>query len=168
MTNEEAHINDGLIGAFQDPIPRYMLQGYSATNRITFTLNDFYRETVLDMKAFAIMQSNTVTFKSDHYSGYLGLAPYSSDNSIQEENIFYHLKHEGIIDHAIVSLYLKKEGHSFIKFGSYDKEALYNHSDFTVLKTIGKDSWAIRAVDPEVNGMDVQTQKKDIDFLIDP
>jgi len=91
MISENARLNDGDDGSFVDPIPNYVLQGYSATNRIEFYNRDFGRKKQLEMKSFAIMQSNNFDFKSPYYSGYLGLGPYSSDTNIRGENIIYHL-----------------------------------------------------------------------------
>jgi hypothetical protein len=89
-----------------DPIPYYYLQGYSAGNLLNFRMEDFAREKNISMQSFAIMQSNNVTFESPFYSGFLGFGPYSSDTQIMDENILYHLKNTGQIDHSIISLYL--------------------------------------------------------------
>lgn len=80
MIEETAHLNDGADGSFIDPVPEYILQGLSATNRITFYNRDYGRQMEVDMKSFAIMQSNNYEFESEYYSGYLGLGPYSSDS----------------------------------------------------------------------------------------
>lgn len=80
MIDENARLNDGQDGSFVDPIPNYILQGYSATNRVQFYNRDFGRFKSLDMRSFAIMQSNNFDFRSPYYSGYLGLGPYSSDS----------------------------------------------------------------------------------------
>lgn len=66
------------------------------------------------------------------------------------------------MDHAIVSLFMRSVGHSSIKFGSFDKAALHDYHDFTVVKTINKDSWAIAAVDPMLNQQSIEADKRDI------
>ena len=43
MIDENARLNDGQDGSFVDPIPNYILQGYSATNRVQFYNRDFGR-----------------------------------------------------------------------------------------------------------------------------
>lgn len=121
---------------------------------------------MVTMKSFAIMQSNKLTFTSKYYSGYLGFGPYSSTlKEENSENILWHLKNEGIIDHSIISLYLRKDGTSIIKFGGYDKSALQDYTDFDIFKTISKESWTIKATEPYVNGKSFQKQEgKDIEF----
>ena len=60
---EYAYINDGnLKGGLTDPFPTYELQGYSALNNLTFTLPDFDRNMEVNMRSFAIMQSNNHAF----------------------------------------------------------------------------------------------------------
>ena len=98
------------------------------------------------------MQSNNETFTSTKFQGFLGFGPYSSNSIINDESILYSLKASKYIDHAVVSLYLQKDTPSSIKFGSYDKAALFNHSDFDVFKTINREDWRIKATDPYVNG----------------
>lgn len=41
-------------------------------------------------------------------------------------------------DSTVVSIYLKKDGISLIKFGSYDTAALKNPDDFTILRTVNE------------------------------
>lgn len=106
MISERAHLNDGTDGSFINPIPEYTLQGFSVTNRIEFFNMDYGRKKQVDMKSFAIMQSNNYEFESEYYSGYLGLGPYSSDSEIRDESILYHLFVNNIIEHPIFSLYL--------------------------------------------------------------
>lgn len=55
---EHARLNDGKENEFTDPIPNYVLQGYSATNMVQFTNPAYGREKNVEMKTFAIMQSN--------------------------------------------------------------------------------------------------------------
>ena len=52
---ETAHLNDGTHEALDDPVPKYILEGYSAVNRLTFTVDDFNRQTAISMRTFAIM-----------------------------------------------------------------------------------------------------------------
>ena len=76
------------------------------------------------------MQSSKGTLKSTDYSGFLGVGPYSTVNdeldNNQKENllknsVLYQLKDKNLTDNTVVSIYLKKDGLSLIKFGSYDK-----------------------------------------------
>ena len=60
------------------------------------------------------------------------------------------MKNTGIIDHALVSLFLQKEQTSLIKFGGYDKAALRDPDDFHVFRTIDKQTWALTAEDAKV------------------
>lgn len=169
MIEETAHLNDGADGSFIDPIPEYILQGFSATNRIMFYNSDYGRQMEVDMKSFAIMQSNNFEFQSNTFSGYLGLGPYSSDSQIKDENIIYHLKKNGVIDHAIFSLYLLKNGRSSIKFGGYDRDALYDYKDFNVFKTVDRHSWKIPAANFKLYNIAYLAKDENVgEFLVDP
>lgn len=121
------------------------------------------------MKAFAIMQSNQQTFQSKYFSGYLGLGPYSSDSEIREENIIYHLKLNGIIEHPVFSFFFQKNGQSSIKFGGYDREALYNSTEFYSFKTNDKNSWKLKSSDHLYGTTETQSDTtSQPDFLIEP
>lgn len=75
------------------------------------------------------------------------------------------MKHSGLIDHAIISLYLQPNGTSSIKFGGYDKAALQDFNDFDIFKTISKNSWTIKATEPYINGKQFQTDSsREIEF----
>lgn len=79
------------------------------------------------------------------------------------------MKHSGLIDHAIISLYLQPNGISSIKFGGYDKTALLDPNDFDVFKTISKNSWTIKATEPYINNKAFQTDSnKHIEFQVEP
>lgn len=90
-------------------------------------------------------------FYSTKFSGYLGFGPYSSNSIINEESILYSLKASGYVDHAMVSLYLQKDKASSIKFGSYDRAAIQNFSEFETFKTLDREDWRINASDPFIN-----------------
>jgi len=56
-----------------------------------------------------------------------------------------------------VSLYFDHDGLSLIKFGSYDKAALKDPNDFTVMRTVNEQEWKIKASDPNINGNSIQS-----------
>jgi len=73
------------------------------------------------------------------------------------------------VDHAIVSLYLQKGQSSSIKFGSYDRAAIQNFSEFETFKTINREDWRVIASDPLINGNNFQTKTElPIEFQVDP
>lgn len=97
------------------------------------------------------------------------MGPYSSDSEIREENLIYHLKLNGIIEHPVFAMYINKFGQSSIKFGGYDREALYDSSDFHSFKTNDKNSWKLTSSDHKYGDTLTQSdQNTQPDFLIEP
>lgn len=77
-----------------------------------------------------------------------------------------------MIDQVMVSIYTQTNGHSVLKFGSYDHEAMLGYSDISIFPTIDKNSWAIRTswmgvMSNEINGQE-EVYNSDHQFLIDP
>lgn len=106
-------------------------------------------------------------FESTVYSGYLGLGPYSSSSDIVEENIVKWLMKENDIDHAIISLYLPKDGIASIKFGSYDPMAIKDSAPLDSFKTLDLETWTIGAMAPTVNEKSISSNTN-LKLLIDP
>jgi len=48
----------------------------------------------------------------------------------------FQLKDKNLTDNTVVSIYFDRDGLSLIKFGSYDKAALKDPNDFTVIRTV--------------------------------
>ena len=98
---------------------------------------------------YGIISADT-TFRSQ-YSGYLGLAPYTASIDFREQslNFMYQLKTNKNIDHNVVSIFtnvdLQDSRESFIKFGSYDKDAIKEGEKLTMIRTMHYSSWILTA-----------------------
>lgn len=73
--------------------------------------------------------------------------PYSWDRSHKEANFMWQLKNAGIIDHIVVSFYVRMESgnSSVIKFGSYDESGIEPGNALKVFKTLATNTWSLRA-----------------------
>jgi len=60
-----------------------------------------------------------------------------------DNSVLYQLKNKKLTDNTVVSFYLNKKGTSVIKFGSYDKLALKDPNDFTILRTFDENAWMV-------------------------
>lgn len=94
-----------------------------------------------EVLAILIAKNN---FQSD-YDGFIGIAPLTSLAEDEELNNFVlGLKHEGYIDHLIVTLINDSiDKKSIIKFGDYE-DAVFdpkNDDQFVLLETISNESW---------------------------
>ena len=68
-------------------------------------------------------RSNGKESFDSNFSGFLGIAPWSSADPNGDENFLYQLKKQGMIDHQTVSFFISDKttkDKSTIKFGSYD------------------------------------------------
>ena len=72
----------------------------------------------------------------------------------------------------LVSMYVDTSGHSVIKFGSYDHEAIRDGSHISIYPTINQKSWAIRSSMASLTSHELASENKiynsDHHFLIDP
>lgn len=71
---------------------------------------------------------------------------------MRKNSVLYQLKNGGLTDNTVVSFYLNKDGLSTIKFGTYDKAALKDPNDFTILRTVDETKWSVKGSNPNVNG----------------
>lgn len=89
------------------------------------------------------------------YNGYIGFAPYSDTDSVKQRSFLYQLKQQGMIDHCIVSFYVKPESGntSQIKFGSWDKSAF--DGELLMFRTTSQYSWALNANQFKLGAVDL-------------
>ena len=73
LQQEYAYLYDSNTHAY----PVREVQGFNAKAKFNFTLLAQRRQTIMEVNAFSIDQSNNFKYAYDDYSGYLGLAPYS-------------------------------------------------------------------------------------------
>jgi hypothetical protein len=73
---------------------------------------------------------------------------------MKEYNFMWQLKNHSMIDHNVVSFYMKEEtgNVSSIKFGSYDKEAIADGASMAVYKSNGLDRWGVKMNNFKING----------------
>ena len=92
-------------------------------------------------------ENGEVSFRSD-FSGYIGIAPWSSEDPNGQDNFLYQLKNQGLIDHMTVSFYVSDKNRadkSTIKFGSYDEIALHPDHKLRLLRTSSRSTWDLDA-----------------------
>ena len=96
------------------------------------------------------------TFKS-HYSGYIGIAPYSLEKNGEGElaqyvidpnnNFLYQLKQRKNIKHMVVSFFTTQDKGiktSSIKFGGWDPSAIDSSDQLKMVQTEDAKSWALK------------------------
>ena len=92
-------------------------------------------------------------------TGFVGIQPWTVNSADKEKSFLYQLYNQGMIDHAVVSLYVREEGgnSSVVKFGSYDKQGLMKgmySSDklMYTFKTKSLGNWHLGAYSYSVGG----------------
>ena len=107
------------------------------------------------LKILAI--NNAETQFSSHYSGYIGIAPYSLEKTSESDlakykddpnlNFMYQLKARKNIKHMVVAFFTSSDKSiktSSVKFGGWDENALADGEKLTMIRTINAKSWALR------------------------
>jgi len=92
-------------------------------------MKEFKRVTKYVNKFFSITNVQNSKYPSFEtgYSGFLGIQPFTKDDSRKEENFMWQLREMKLIDHLTVSFYIVNDDknfdkvHSIIKFGSMDR-----------------------------------------------
>ena len=112
------------------PISVNILQGYVGPSQLTFSVTSPEESgMVIDAPVLAITHSDPA-FSSTISSGFLGLSPMNNNYYIKEKpenvSILYYMKMSGIIDYAIISIFLTLNKKSYLKFGGYDVAAFAN------------------------------------------
>lgn len=100
-----------------------------------------------------IQASKHLSFETG-YSGFIGIQPYTFDETRKEENFMWQLKNQGLIDHLTVAFYSVSDdkdtenSKSIIRFGGMDKEGLKTMSTnsskkvgLVNIKTRNKTTW---------------------------
>ena len=134
---------------------------YGITGRETFVLEykNYERETSYTTEFLQMMNYHNTrpaaegedqTFLTT-YTGFIGLQPYTNDETKKEQNFLWNLKKAGYIDHLTVAFYVHNDDRdkeaikSTIKFGSIDSIGLKNaQRDITLLRTQHKGTWDLR------------------------
>jgi hypothetical protein len=139
---------------------------YLESTSLRFNINnESYTDASLKLEFVAINKTNN-PFKSE-LSGLIGIGPYTMAGSQEErrKSFMLQLKQQGLIDHAIVSIFVRgsNDSLSHIKFGSWD---INNTDGFpAVLKTKSRDSWEVIARGIKLPGENlVLTEKRMIDL----
>lgn len=113
----------------------YTISFYGTTGADVFMMeySKYDRETYYPaqfLQALNYIRFTKATSLITSFSGFIGLAPYTADETKKNENFLWNLKNSGYIDHMTVAFYVKNDDRdkinikSTIKFGSIDKIGL--------------------------------------------
>ena len=94
------------------------------------------RKTTIKTNAMIVESVNPGNYPN-FWNGFIGLAPYTRNLDHKDLNFMWQLKNHSMIDHNIVSFYMKEESGnvSSIKFGSYDEESVADGQKMALYKT---------------------------------
>lgn len=108
--------------------------------QLNFTVLSQNRESVFNISAFSVNELSPQY--NNHYSGFLGIAPYTGFEAMEDSNLMYQLKNNKNLTFNVISFYFRKS-ESIIKFGSYDKVGLEDPSEFYIFQADDDYSWVI-------------------------
>lgn len=121
---------------------------------VNLTLPNFYREFTLNGTSVFSIDQLSSKFESNIMSGFLGIAPYTKvelNNDVTQrlqynESLMYQIYNNHNISNMIVSFYVNNQAYmttSFMKFGSYDKDAFDDSARWWEFETASNRSWAL-------------------------
>jgi len=121
------------------------IEGNQYQTKLGLVWYRWHRETNFQQNVTGI-DFSSVSFKTPT-SGWIGLAPYTSNLGKKDDNFMNQLRNSGKISHNVVSFYTQNApgNSSVIKFGSWDTAGMAPDASMKMFRTRDLNSWQLKA-----------------------